>query len=570
MLETLIIKFKNWLGSVFETKKDILVAVVMVLFILSNVLKISLFNYFLVPNADKWMLRYKLLTTLLMVVITYPILFRFKSRVLFVVVYILQLLYIIVNLSYYLYFQSYLHIEQAISNFYEGFTAVQNASAPKSPLLIVSFIDLPFFIYLTLTYFRANKLKKKLRFLIYVVVICAVCTSAITEYRHYKEHNFLTDIAKNMFLGESRIVQRYGTLVNNAVSIYNSKNTEEYINSFKYGKEQTNEKEKAQKPNIFIIQVESMDASIVQQKHDGSFVMPYMDSLTNGSVYYPYLLSYHLGGGTSDSEFSIINSIEPLSVYPSIKLTTYKSPNSFVTRLTQTSYEVNAFHGNVGRFYNRDLAFHKFGFNEFYDIAKMNMKDIGWGAPDAQVFDFALEKSRAASKPFLSYVITMTSHGPFTNASNYYNNDAYNDIQDKMVKDYFNSMSYVDQSINAYVQSIKKEYDNAYIFIFGDHTPKIESNVFKQSSVMLEGKLYEFVPLFIITPDNKIYHEQKIAATFLDIAPTVLNASGVKFSIRSDGSNLLNPGGSVEKIPYRGLQWDRAALFNKITEAMKK
>jgi phosphoglycerol transferase MdoB-like AlkP superfamily enzyme len=389
------------------------------------------------------------------------------------------------------------------------------------------------------------------------------------EYRNYKEENFVTHISKNMFMGESRLVQRYGTLVNNAVSIYNNKNTEEYINSLKYGRERTNEKEAAQKANIFIIQVESMDASIVKQKHNGSYVMPYLNSLTTGSVYYPYMFSYHLGGGTSDAEFSVINSVEPLTAYPSIKLTTYKAPNSFISKLAQANYETNAFHGNIGRFYNRDVAFHKFGFKEFYDIAKMNMSDVGWGAPDDQVFNFSLEKSREASKPFLSYVITMTSHGPFTNAYNYYYNDAYDDIEDSLLKDYFNSMSYVDNSIKGYVQSIKKEYDNAYIFIFGDHTPKIESDVFKQSSVMIDEKLYEFVPLFIITPDNKIYSEQKNAATFLDIAPTVLNASGIKFSLKSDGANLLNPDESAGKIPYRGLQWDRAELYNKIAAAMK-
>ena len=566
----IITKFKNWLGSVFETKMDILTAVVLVLFLLVNILKIALFNQILVPNADKWMLRYKLITTFLVVVITYPVLFRFKSRALFVTFYLLQLVYILVNLAYYLYFHDYLHIEQFISNFYEGFTAVQNSSGPKSPLLLVSILDLPFFIYLALYYFKANRLRKKLRYLIYIAVILSLCTTTYMEYRHYQEKNFLTDISKNMFLGESRIVQRYGTLINNGVSIYNNKSTADYIKSFKYGKEQANKTEKENKPNIFVIQVESMDASIVREKHDGSYVMPYLNSLTQNSVYYPYVLSYHLGGGTSDSEFSVINSVEPIVGYPSIKLTTYQAPNSFVSRLDAAGYEANAFHGNVGRFYNRDVAFHKFGFKDFYDIARMGMKDVGWGAPDADVFNYALEKSKEMTQPFLTYTITMTSHGPFTNASNYYNNPAYNDIQEKLVKDYFNSMSYVDESIKAYVQKIQQEYANAYIFIWGDHTPKIESKVFKQSSVMIDSKLYEFVPFIAITPDKQVYNEQKNAATFLDVAPTILNASGIKFSILSDGTNLLEPGGTPGKIPYRGIEWDRAALFEKISAAMKQ
>ena len=570
MQGTFYLKLKNWLGDVFKTRTDIVVAFVIVIFILLNALKISLFNYYIIPNADKWMLRYKLLLTILLLIITYPILFKFKSRVLFVVFYLLQILYILVNLSYYLYFHNYLHIEQVLSNFYEGFTAVQNASSPKSPLLLVAMIDLPFFIYLAFRYFRVNRLKQKLKGVIVIAILCALCIMAFTEYGHYRENNSLYHIVKSMYSGEARIVQRYGTLVNNIVSIYQSSGTEELINSFNYGREQINETETATKPNIFILQVESMDAAVVNHKYGDSFVMPYMNSLTKGSVYYPYMLSYHMGGGTSDSEFSIVNSLEPLVGYPSIKLTAYNSPNSFISRLAQAAYEVNAFHGNTGRFYNRDVAFHKYGFKEFYDIVKMGMRDVGWGAPDTQVFDYALEKSRMAQNPFLTYIITMSSHGPFTNVSNYYNNKAYNDIEDSTVRNYFNSMSYVDDSIKTFVQSVKEEYDNAYIYIFGDHTPNIKSGLFKQSSFTQDGKFFEFVPLFVITPDNRVYSEQKIAASFLDIAPTVLYASGIPFSIKSDGADLLNPGGNVDNIPYRGTEYDRTDLFNKITEELKK
>lgn len=569
MHETRMTKLKSRWKAIFETKKDILTAVVIVLFIFFNVLKISLFNHMLVPDADKWMLRYKFLKTLLVVLITYPILFRFKSRILFVSFYMLQTLYILLNLGYYFYFQDYLHIEQVLSNFYEGFTAVRNASAPNNPLMAVVLIDLPFAIYLALSWFRANRLRNKLKVLIYIVALASLSTLIVTEYRQYKEKNFLTHISQNLYVGETRMVQRYGTLLNNAAILLNKKSMEEQINSFEYGREQVNDKEADQKANIFMIQVESLDASIVGLKHSGQYVMPYLSSLTDKSVYYPYMLSYHFAGSTSDCEFSVINSVEALERYPSIKLTTYKSPNSFVTRLKQASYTTYAFHGNEGKFYDRNLAFRRFGFDEFYDMIDMNLKHVGWGAPDADVFRFALEKSKEITGPFLSYIITMTSHGPFNSASNYYNNPNYDDITDKKVKQYYNSMSYVDESIESFVQSVKKEYDNAYIFIFGDHTPKIESSEYVQADVMMEDKIHEFVPFFIITPDNRAYRESKIVASFLDIAPTALYASGISFSIRSDGSNLLEPGGEHEKIPHRHTRWDRAQLYEIITRVLK-
>ncbi len=561
---------KRWLKETFPARTDIFVTIIIILFVLVNVLKITIFNQVLVPQADKFMFRFKFLTTLLIVVAIYPILFRFRSRALFIAFYVIQTLYIIINMSYYLYFNNYLHIEEFISNFYEGFVAVMNASSPKNPILLVSFIDLPFFIFLTVTYFRANRLRKKLWVIIDAAVVLALLATAYTQYGHYKNKVFITNIAQNHFLGESRIVQRYGTLINTAVSIYYGQSTEDYINSLKYGKQIAKTVDNPKKANIFIIQVESMDSVIVHQQHNGKYIMPYLNSLADNSVYFPYMVSYHFGGGTSDTEFSIINSVEPLVGYPAIKLTTYKAPNAFIKQLNAAGYQSLAFHGNIGRYYNRDLAFHTFGFEEYYSIEKMNMKDVGWGAPDDKVFDFALNRISGVTKPLLSYTITMTSHGPFTSVMNYYNRSDYDDVQDKLVRDYFVSMSYVDQSIKDYVEAVQKKYDNAYFIIFGDHTPKIKSPDYRQADTMIDGKNYEFVPLYIITPDKAKYREENKVASTLDLAPTILNAAGISYDYRSDGTDLLDRTKEPGKIPYRGLECDRAALFNNISQALGK
>lgn len=312
-----------------------------------------------------------------------------------------------------------------------------------------------------------------------------------------------------------------------------------------------------------------MESSIVRQLHDGNPVMPYLHSLTKQSVYYPYMLAYHFGGGTSDCEFSAINSVEPLVGYPAIKLSSYKAPNSFVKQLAGSSYKAYAFHGNIGRYYNRDIAFRTYGFEEFYDIDKMKLKEVGWGAPDDKVYEFALNKAKESEGPVLSYVITMSSHGPFTNVSNYYNSKMFNNIDDKKLRNYYNSMAYVDKCIEDYVRAIREHFDNAYIFIFGDHTPQILNESFTESFIYIDDKRYEFVPLFILTPDNKVYREEQIVASLLDMSPTILNLSGVKYNILSDGIDLLNPGTAAPgKIPYRGLNWDREELFGRISDAV--
>jgi phosphoglycerol transferase MdoB-like AlkP superfamily enzyme len=102
-----------------------------------------------------------------------------------------------------------------------------------------------------------------------------------------------------------------------------------------------------------------------------------------------------------------------------------------------------AFHGNIGSYYDRNIAYPKMGYEKFYDIKGMGLKEEGWGAPDSDVFNYAENKMKSLKQPFFTYAITMSSHGPFTNVNNYYNNSNYNDVKDQVSRDYMNSMSYV-------------------------------------------------------------------------------------------------------------------------------
>jgi lipoteichoic acid synthase len=74
------------------------------------------------------------------------------------------------------------------------------------------------------------------------------------------------------------------------------------------------------------------------------------------------------------------------------------------------------------------------------------------------------------------------------------------------------------------------------------------------------------VPLFIITPDKKVYRENRLAASFLDIAPTTLNAAGIDFDIKSDGLDLLAYPNSNKNIPYKSASYDRYSLYSKVPQ----
>ncbi len=533
-------------------------------FVLLNVLKITIFNFYIIPAGTVGAFLYKFAITFLLSVIVYLPIFKFRSRIFLIAFYVLQSVYIFANLAYYVFFRSYLQIAQSILLLKEGADAAGHFSIPKNPILCIVLIDLPLFIYIMFTYRKVSMLYKRLKPSGRALIAAAVLVLLLTEGYNYAFGYSLIHLAREYTDREHQIIERYGTLVNCFINYSNSSDEEKLIRNFKYGKTRSSPGRKGTPGNIVVIQVESMDSNIINKKYKGEYITPFLNSLSRKNIYYPYVLSYHKAGGTSDCEFSTINSLEPLNDFPSIKLKSYMYPNSFLKVLNNHNYATAAFHGNVGSYFSRSSAYSRMGFGEFDDMMAMGLKHVGWGAPDKDVFKHAINKTAGLKQPFLTYTITMTSHGPFTNALNYYKSKRYDDIPNEVVRNYFNSFSYVDEAIKDYVTHILKNFSNTYIFIWGDHTPNINTDEYMQASFIEDSKYFEFVPLIIITPDKIRYTETKKAASFLDIAPTILEASGVPYEIKTDGINLLDFNEEGGKIPYRGRDYDRTYLYDRV------
>lgn len=551
------------ISEVFRDKAQKRYLFSILFFIVLNAVKITFFNFYILSVQTWQAFYYKLFMTVLLSFIVYPLVLKIKSRFLFVVFYLFQGIYIAANLSYYLYFHSYLHIMQWFTLYREAAATTGHFAVPFNLKLLIVLIDLPLAIYIFRKYSGVNEVLKKANLHMKIITVISVVVVLVIEWQNYAVGCSIVQCASDKYNGESPIVERYGTVVDNIVNIYSNISETELISQLHYGKKQESTVKSSDNPNFIVIQVESMDANVIDHQYNGQYIAPFLHSLSQNCVYYPYMLSYHKGGGTSDSEFSIINSVETLNGYPAIKLLSYDYSNSFISRLGAT-YNTIAFHGNVGNFYNRDTAFPKMGFSEFYDMNRMKMKDIGWGAPDADVFNYAFNELNNINKPFFSYIITMTSHGPFTNARYYYNNARYDDIKDETVRNYFNSISYVDESLKQFVEKVRKNFKNTYVFIWGDHTPNISTETYHQSFIKGQEHTLEFVPLLITTPDGKVYREKNKVASFLDISPTILNTSGIKYSIKSDGMNVLDEKSNGGYIPYNGSNLDRSSLFKTI------
>lgn len=556
--------------AIIEFIKQRKTSFVVFAFIFVNIFKLSLFDFFLLGDrATVLNLLYKALISAPLVVLAVYFLFKFRKKAGFIAFYVVQTIYILANMAYYTYFHSFMHITQWVSLLFEGFTVAKNLMVPLDREMLLVFIDLPIFIYIVSKF----PVLREIRFRMKKLNILAVCVATVVlffaEISYFGNDQTKAAFNENATTTETQIVEQYGIMANEIVNTITNNSDKELPSKLKYGEEQTSAGRTAEKPNIIFIQVEALDGSIIDTKYNGEFVAPFLNSLSNNAVYYPYTLSYHMGGGTSDAEFSAINSIEPFENYPAIKIPDYDFNNSFVKRLSDSGYDTLAFHGNLSTFFSRDVAFSKMGYHKFWDSTALGLTEKGWGAEDKDVFDGALKVLENTKQPFYSHIITMSSHMPFTNVLNYENNAFFSGIKDEKVRNYFNSMRYVDSAIKSFVEEVKAKYKNAYIFIMGDHLSGITADEYTQSGFVLDNRFFEFVPLFIVTPDQRAYKEQKEAASFLDISPTVLYLSNIKFSFLSNGHNLLNLGEKANKIPYKQFEYDRNFLFNKVISQKK-
>jgi len=340
---------------------------------------------------------------------------------------------------------------------------------------------------------------------------------------------------------------------------------QEIIKKIKYG-DSVDFPPKSKLYNIISIQVESLNADLIDYSYNGQEVTPNLNKIAGNNIYFPYLLSQHKTGNSSDAEFSVFNSVEALSGFPAAQFTEYDYPNSFVKQLSK--YSKLSFHGNKGDFYNRYENLEKMGFDRFWDRIRMNLPEKGWGAADEDVFNFMLEKIAEESLPFYYHHITMTSHGPFDNAKNYYNNPNYSDIQIKSERDYLNTFSYVDETINNFITSVQEIHPDTYFFIYGDHTVTIEGNDYISDVRNIENDyLFEYVPLIIITPDNTQYLEEKRIVSFLDLSPTILSASGQKSMIKTFGEVIIPVDKELnlyKEVLFNDEYYSREELFNLI------
>jgi hypothetical protein len=188
-------------------KKDgIALLAAAIVFLLLNTLKITLFNYYIIPVQTIETFRYKFEIALLLSLALYPVIFKMKSRIGFIVFYIVQTLYILVNISYYMFYHNYLHFLQWMTLFGEAVKSAGHSAEPLSIKMLIVLIDLPAFLYLAFNYFKVVKLNFEIRKLRRVLTVVSLVMVIFIANQNNSYGSYMLKDTSERYKGESPIV----------------------------------------------------------------------------------------------------------------------------------------------------------------------------------------------------------------------------------------------------------------------------------------------------------------------------------------------------------------------------
>lgn len=390
------------------------------------------------------------------------------------------------------------------------------------------FIDLPIIFILALKSSNKEPVKKRIR-LFYITAIISTALICFTfihlenskKLGNYKLHPLLMSPIGNHMYDLYRFVYEKGDkLDKDEISEIDSwlKYNTKYQDP---EKDYTNLKGLMKGKNIIVIQFESLENIVVGKSYYGQEITPNINRLLDSSIYFSNIVEQVRDGNSSDAELLFNTSVYPMK---SGSAFLRFGENAYVTLpklLHEQGYASAAIHGDDKEFWNRDKVFPAMGFDKYIDEEQFDDKSSGgMGVLDQSLFNQSIKEIKKLKEPYNMFIITLTSHMPFTIGKEIQYLDLPND---DVTSDYLQSIYYTDKVFGEFYNQLKEEelLENSAIILYGDH-----EGVHKYYETTLPDNNYE-IPFIIHFPGMKGFEVDKIGGQ-IDMMPTVAYLLGIE------------------------------------------
>lgn len=311
--------------------------------------------------------------------------------------------------------------------------------------------------------------------------------------------------------------------------------------------------------NLIIIQLEGIDDWLLN-KEDTPNLYQMMNEGINFTNHYSY---YNGGGSTFNSEFAVNTGfITPLS-YTQNAYTFNKNsfPYSMANLFKNTGYTVNAFHMNTSEYYSRGTNYKNWGYDNYYGLKDLDTyKDDSYTLDRELILNETFAEKMFSSEKFLNYIITYSSHLPFSTEKGVCKKlveEDYlkeNNVED-LPEDYSipvlteeecarRQVKETDYMISLLKQKLEEKdlLDDTVIVVFTDHylyTLSDQSVLSKYKET--NNNLINHTPFFIWSKDIESKKITEVTSQ-LNILPTLVNLFGLEYHPNYYiGEDALNP-----------------------------
>ncbi len=304
--------------------------------------------------------------------------------------------------------------------------------------------------------------------------------------------------------------------------------------------------------NVIYISMESLQTFPIGATINGREVTPFLNDFIEESYYFDNFYHQTGQGKTSDAEFITENSLYPIgrgAVYFTNAQNTYRATPKI---LKAEGYYSAVFHANDRTFWNRDIMYDNFGYDEFFDVSSYTVNEentVNWGLKDIDFFKQSIPMLKNLPEPFYAKFITLTNHFPFTLDEEDMMVDLYNS-DSKTLNRYFPAVRYMDEALKLFVQDLKESglYDRSVIVLYGDHYGISENHNTEMAEYIgtdmtpFQSTQLQRVPLIIHLPGQTDGKTISNVAAQIDLRPTIMHLLGVDTSDQIQfGADLFSP-----------------------------
>ena len=243
----------------------------------------------------------------------------------------------------------------------------------------------------------------------------------------------------------------------------------------KYGKTNYDLQGIAKEKNVIILQLESIQNFVIHKEINGKEITPNLNKFINENIEISnmFMQSY---SSTADSEFSTVTSLYPMENGMSYSRYYTNAYDDIFTMFDNAGYTTSYMHGNHGFFWNRENVYKNFEVEniELKDSFADTSENIMGYLSDELLYTQAVEKLKGYDMPFVSYIVSASSHTSFSLDGLEDRSKVSIDVgkyKDTFFGNYLESVNYADYAFGIFIDKLKEAnlYDDTVILLFGDH-----------------------------------------------------------------------------------------------------